>query len=70
MDACAFPAGSAGRHLKVSLHTASTYGSEALSSNVGSLSVPTTLSISSCARFCASGWSAMQKNAIDNADWI
>jgi hypothetical protein len=44
------PMGAMGCHRKVSLSTDSTYGSDALSSNVGKRSLPITELISACAR--------------------
>jgi hypothetical protein len=44
------PRGAIGSHRKVSLSTDSTYGSDALSSNVGKRSLPITELISACAR--------------------
>ena len=65
------PRGVTGRHLRTSLHMASTNGNLGRSSNVGSRSLPTTASISSRAFFCASGRSihATKKVIMDETVW-
>lgn len=54
-------------HLKVSIYIASTYGNDARSANVGSRSVPTTASISSCAFFCTSGYCVITRRKLVRA---
>ena len=58
------PRGVTGRHLKTSLHTASTNGSLERSSKVGSRSRPVAASISICTLLIISGWSAIAKKKV------
>jgi hypothetical protein len=66
------PSGVTTCHLINSLHNASMYGRRGLSLNVGSRSLPTTISSSACARLCTCGKSvrARKKEIIENAVFI
>lgn len=57
------PRGTTTFQRNTSLTSASTYGSESLSANVGRRSLPMTASISACAFFCACGNSVSAKNS-------
>ena len=64
------PRGTTILHLSTSLHNASIYGNRGLSSNVGSLSLPRTVSSSLCARLRTSGYCVSARNRDTIADTV
>jgi hypothetical protein len=64
------PSGSAGFHLNASFIIHSTYGSLYLSANIGTLSVPITVSNSACARVWSAGLRAIARKNDEITDTL